>query len=217
MRDSGSTRLDTVSCQTALSPSCSAELTTPRSRRRPCCLDSSISEAIGALSYFLERRERERAEQIRLAAMEVSEESLPPGFDRDLGLHLATVGVGNALIEFSAVPVHNLAVLPNGTAAWSAGLRLGGTVFLATFEVPSARVPDLARALAIPPATLRGTGALHKHSLLYISRAVNGLASRPWESRVASRAAATRAASVTADGLRPRLIPALGRVRQLKA
>lgn len=129
------------------------------------CLDSSISEAIGALSYFLECRERERAEQIRLAAMEVSDESLPPGFDRDLGLHLAAVGVGNALIEFSAVPVHNLAVLPNGTAAWSAGLRLGGTVFLATFDVPSARVPDLARALAIPPATLRGTGALHKHSL----------------------------------------------------
>ncbi len=36
------------------------------------------------------------------------------------------------------------------------------------------------------------------HSWRYTSRAVNGLASRPWASRVASRAAATRAASVTA-------------------
>jgi hypothetical protein len=103
------------------------------------CLDSSISEAIGALSYFLERRERERAEQIRLGVMEVLEESLPPGLDRDLGRHLAAAGVSNATIEFSAVPVYNLAVLPDGTASWSAGLRLGGIVFLATFDVPSAR------------------------------------------------------------------------------
>ena len=36
------------------------------------------------------------------------------------------------------------------------------------------------------------------HSWRYTSRAVNGLASRPRASRVASRAAATRAASVTA-------------------
>jgi hypothetical protein len=128
-------------------------------------LDSSIAEAIGALSYFLERRDREHAEQTRLGAMEVTEESLPPGFDRDLGLHLATAGVGDALIEFSAVPVYNLAVLPNGTAVWSAGLRLGGTVFLATFDVPTACVPDLARALAIPAAVLRGTGVLRKPTL----------------------------------------------------
>lgn len=128
-------------------------------------VDSSIAEAIGALSYFLERRDRERADQIRRGAMEVTENSLPPGFDRDLGLHLATAGVGNALIEFSAVPVHNLAVLPNGTAVWSAGLRLGGTVFLATFDVPTACVPDLARALAIPAAALRATGVLHKPTL----------------------------------------------------
>jgi hypothetical protein len=115
------------------------------------CLDSSISGAIGALSYFLERRERERAEQIRLGVMEVLEESLPPGLDRDLGRHLAAAGVSNATIEFSAVPVYNLAVLPDGTASWSAGLRLGGTVFLATFDVPSARTADLARTLAIHP------------------------------------------------------------------
>ncbi len=128
-------------------------------------LDSSIAEAIGALSYFLERRDRERAEQLRLCAMEVSEESLQQGYDRDLGLHLAAAGVGNALIEFLAVPVYNLAVLPNGTAVWSAGLRLGTTVFLATFDVPTAGVPDLARALEIPAAALRGTGALHKPTL----------------------------------------------------
>jgi len=41
------------------------------------------------------------------------------------------------------------------------------------------------------------------HSLWYTSRAVNGLAKRPPESRVASRAAATRAASVTAASSRP--------------
>lgn len=134
------------------------------------CLDSSISGAIGALSYFLERRERERAEQIRLGVMEVLEESLPPGLDRDLGRHLAAAGVSNATIEFSAVPVYNLAVLPDGTASWSAGLRLGGTVFLATFDVPSARTADLARTLAIPPATLRGTDTLHKPTLPFPTR-----------------------------------------------
>jgi hypothetical protein len=41
------------------------------------------------------------------------------------------------------------------------------------------------------------------HSLRYTSRAENGLASQPPESRVASRAAATRAASVTAASSRP--------------
>lgn len=128
-------------------------------------LDSSLAEAIGALFYFLGRRDRDRAEEIRLGAMEVTEEPLPSGFDRDLGLHLARARVGNALIEFSAVPVYNLAVLPNGTAVWSAGLRLGGTVFLATFDVPVARVPHLARALAIPAAALRRTGVFHKPAL----------------------------------------------------
>ena len=129
------------------------------------CLDSSISEAIGALSYLLERRERERTDQIRRAAVQASEESLPPGFDRDLGLHLASFEVGSAPIDFPSVPVQKVGVLPDGTVTWSAGARFGEDMFLASFDVPSARVLDLARALRIRPAVLRRTGALHKHTL----------------------------------------------------
>ena len=112
------------------------------------CLDSSIAEAIGALSYFLDRSEREHAEEIRLAAMEAGKESLQSDFDPDLGLHLAGTGVGSALIEFSTVPVQNLAVLPNGTVAWSAGLRLA---------VRCSSPPSTSRAVASPisPVPLR--------------------------------------------------------------
>jgi hypothetical protein len=61
--------------------------------------------------------------------------------------------------------VHNLSVLPNGTVSWSAGLRFAGTAFLASFDVPPNRVPDLVRALEIPPESLSRTGALYNHTL----------------------------------------------------
>lgn len=136
------------------------------SRRRTLlhCLESSLAEAVGAVSYLLEARGRADAEKLRWLAGRASADDLRPGFNPDLGLHLARSGGAATAFNFFSVPIQKLGVLPNGTACWSASLVLGDREYIATFDVPPVLRNDLARAVGILPAVLQPSREIVKHN-----------------------------------------------------
>jgi hypothetical protein len=124
------------------------------------CLESSLSEARGALFFLLERRKRLRTERLESAAREETEDTLPPGFKADLGLQLARSGGGGTNLHFLSVPVYNLGILPDGTARWCANVVFEEAEYATTFDVPMALIEDLAAAIKTPAVTLRPTSRL---------------------------------------------------------
>jgi hypothetical protein len=95
------------------------------------CLDLSLAEAAGGLSYLLRARHHADANKVQDAAGTIKE-SLRPGFKPDLGLHLARSGGGTTTFHFLDVPIYKLGVLPAGLACWSAGIVLGDRDLIAS-------------------------------------------------------------------------------------
>jgi hypothetical protein len=129
------------------------------------CLEASLNEAAGSISYLLEARERLRAERLQHTAQGASAAPLRPGFKPDLGLQLARKGGERTTFHFLAVPIYKLGVLPEGSARWCTGIVLGDGEYLATFDVPAPLRDELARCIRVPPATLRPTGQVIMHEL----------------------------------------------------
>jgi len=129
------------------------------------CLECSLAEAVGALSYFVDARDRADAERFRRATSRDVREHLPPGFKPDLGSHLAQSGGRRTTFHFLDVPIAKLAVLPEGIACWSAGIVLSDHEYAATFDLPEVMLGDLAAAIGLSLALLRPTGEIRKHTL----------------------------------------------------
>jgi hypothetical protein len=127
------------------------------------CLELSLSEATGALSFLLRSRERDEAARLKATTANVSE-TLRPGFRPDLGLYLARAGATTCL-RFPGVPVYKLGVFPDGTARWSANVVVDDREFIGTFEVPATMLGELAAALAIPASALQPACTLARHVL----------------------------------------------------
>jgi hypothetical protein len=123
-----------------------------------------LGEAAGGLGFLLRARGHEERKKLQSAAL-VIEESLPPGFKPDLGLHLARSDNTATIVHFLDVPIHKLGILPEGVASWSSGIVLGDQEFIATFDVPGALLPELAAAIDVPPERLKPTRELVKHVL----------------------------------------------------
>jgi hypothetical protein len=119
---------------------------TARRRTLLHCLESSLTEAVGAVSYLLEARKRTDAEKRRSMADRAISNDLPLGFSPDLGLHLARSGGAGTAFHFQNVPIRKLGVLPDGTASWSANIVLADREYIATFDVPAVLRNNLARA-----------------------------------------------------------------------
>jgi hypothetical protein len=136
-----------------------------RRRTLTSCIAMSLAEAAGALSYRLSIRESGEVAERQVMASKIVEETLPPGFKPDLGLHLARQGGSATTFHFLEVPIYKLGLLPEGLACWSAGIILGGREFIATFDVPAMSVPELAVAIGVPSHTLRPSAELVKHVL----------------------------------------------------
>jgi hypothetical protein len=107
------------------------------------CLETTLIEAVGAVSYLLDARQRAEAER-RNATVADAIANLPSGFLPDLGLHLAKGGSESNAFHFTAIPVRKLGLLPDGSASWSANIRLGDEYYIGPFDVPA----DLRETLA---------------------------------------------------------------------
>lgn len=138
---------------------------TARRRTLLRCLESSLTEAIGAVFYLLENRRRTDAEKTRSMAHHAIANDLHPGFAPDLGLHLARAGGAETAFHFQNVPIRRLGVLHDGTASWSANIVLADREYIATFDVPAVLRDDLAHAIGIEPATLAPNREIVKHNL----------------------------------------------------
>lgn len=129
------------------------------------CLEASLNEAAGALSYFFERRQRLRAERMQRIAQAVPLAPLRPGFKPDLGLHLARNGGGRTTFHFLAVPIFKLGVLPDGSARWSANVDFGDGEYMATFDVPAPLRDELAACIGVSAETFQPSDRLVMHAL----------------------------------------------------
>jgi hypothetical protein len=129
------------------------------------CLESSLTEAVGAVSYLADARRRIDAELLRHSAGRAIASELPPGFSPDLGLHLAHIGGAGTTFHFMNVPIHKLGVLPDGTASWSANIVLADGEYAATFDVPVALRGDLARVIRVSPMALAPSNEIRTHKL----------------------------------------------------
>ncbi len=138
---------------------------TARRRTLLHCLESSLTEAVAAISYLLDARRRTDAEKLQSMAARTIANDLPPGFSPDLGLHLAHGGGAGTAFHFLNVPIRKLGVLPNGTACWSANIVLADREYAATFDVPAVLRSDLARAIGVSPVTLAPNREIVKHNL----------------------------------------------------
>ena len=138
---------------------------TARRRTLLHCLESSLTEAVGAVSYLLEARKRTDTEKRRSMADRAISNDLPLGFSPDLGLHLARSGGTGTAFHFQNVPIRKLGVLPDGTASWSANIVLADREYIATFDVPAVLRGDLARVIGISPVMLAPRGEILKHNL----------------------------------------------------
>jgi hypothetical protein len=138
---------------------------TARRRTLLHCLESSLKEAIGAVSYLHETRERTDAEKLQSMAVGAMPNDLPPGFSPDLGLHLARFGGAWTAFHFQNVPIRKLGILPDGTASWSANIDLADREYIATFDVPAVLRNDLARAIGVSQVTLAPSREIVKHNL----------------------------------------------------
>lgn len=138
---------------------------TARQRTLLNCLELSLTEAVGALSYLLENRKRADAERLRLMADRAIAKGFAPGCNPDLGLHLARIGGARTTFHFQNVPIRKLGVLPDGTASWSANIVLADGEYIATFDVPPSLRNDLAQAIRLAPLTLTPRPELVRHDL----------------------------------------------------
>ncbi len=138
---------------------------TARRRTLLHCLELSLAEAIGAISYLFETRRLADVEKFRAIADRAIANDLPPGFSPDLGLHLAHIGGARTAFHFQNVPIRKLGVLPDGTACWSANIVLADREYIATFDVPALLRNDLARASGVSPSTLEPRRELMKHNM----------------------------------------------------
>lgn len=129
------------------------------------CLEASLNEAAGALSYFFERRQRLRAERMQRIAKAVPVAPLRPGFKPDLGLQLARIGGGRTTFHFLAVPIFKLGILPDGSVRWCANVDFGDEEYMATFDVPASLRDGLAECIGLSPDTLRPSDRLALHAL----------------------------------------------------
>ena len=118
-----------------------------------CCLDASLTEAVGAVSYLLDSRREADARNQSLAERIIGND-LPQGFRPDLGLHLANSGATETTFHFVNVPIRKLGILPNGAASWSANIVLADVEYIATFDVPAILLSDLAHAVGLSPIDL---------------------------------------------------------------
>jgi hypothetical protein len=130
------------------------------------CISPSLSEASAGLSYLVESRERRRSAELAEEASRLATKPLAPGFKRDLGLHLMKIGCASTTFHFSDVPVHKIGILPDGLVRWSSDITLGEQeVYIATFDVPPALVPELQRALEVDRSVLTPGSEVKKHRL----------------------------------------------------
>jgi hypothetical protein len=138
---------------------------TARRRSLLNCLETSVTEAVGAVSYLLETRRQADAKRLRSVADRAIAEGLKPGFYPDLGLRLARLGGAGTAFHFLNVPIWKLGVLPDGSASWSANIVLADREYIATFDVPAILRRDLARCIGIPPAKLAPEQGIVVHNL----------------------------------------------------
>ena len=117
------------------------------------CLDASLTEAVGAVSYLLDSRREADARNQSLAERMIGYD-LPQGFRPDLGLHLANSGATETTFHFVNVPIRKLGILPNGVASWSANIVLANVEYIVTFDVPAILLSDLAHAVGLSPINL---------------------------------------------------------------
>ena len=129
------------------------------------CLESSLTEALAAVSYFLEARSRADIERVRSMAAHAPVSDLPAGFSPDLGLTLARGGGAETAFHFSNVPIRKLGILPDGTACWSANIALADREYVATFDVPATLSSDLADVIGLSLATLAPGCEIVRHNL----------------------------------------------------
>lgn len=130
------------------------------------CISSSLAETDAALAYLLDSRQKARAKELERRAADVAQETLPPNFKPDLGLHLMKHGGTSTTFHFPGVPITKFGILTDGTVSWSSNVALTEQeIFIATFDVPRTLAADLASALGVDGAFLSPSTQLGKQSL----------------------------------------------------
>ncbi|OGU10273.1 MAG: hypothetical protein A2075_21745 [Geobacteraceae bacterium GWC2_58_44] len=96
-------------------------------------LSSSLGEATTAVQFRIQRRRDSSLVAIRTAVDEYSGKT-DDQFRRDFGLFLLERGLANATQVFTGMPLHNIAVLPDGTVSSSTTIGADDEIFMATFD-----------------------------------------------------------------------------------
>src|SRR5262249_15520266 len=101
------------------------------------CVSSSLAQTDAALAYLLDSRQKARVKELERHAADLPQETLPPNFKPDLGLHLIKHGGTSTTFHFPGVPITKFGILTDGTVSWSSNVALAEQeIFIATFDVP---------------------------------------------------------------------------------